>query len=300
MKILVTGALGFIGSNIAERLVREGHEVHALDNLHTGSESNVEAIHGKIRIYKKNAGNIASLGEKFDAILHQGIYSSSPMYRENPHLTAKALDEWISILEYTRKNECRLVFASSSSLYNGNAPPHREDMSIMVTDFYTEGRYAVERIARLYSDLYGVSSVGLRYFSVYGPHERAKGRYANLITQFLWEMKAGRQPVILGDGTQSRDFIYVEDVVGANLLALEYKGTDIFNVGTGKGTTLNEVVSLLNSKLGTGTEPSYEPNRIKNYVQHTLADTKKAKAKLGFSAKIGLEEGVERLITHYP
>ncbi len=299
MKVLVTGGLGFIGSNIAEKLVEGGHEVACLDNMHTGSEENVKAIREKVRIYRKSAGEIASLGEAFDAILHQGIYSSSPMYKQDPHLTAKVQDEWISILEFVRKNPCRLVYASSSSLYNGNAPPHREDMGIRVMDFYTEGRYAMERLARLYSDLYGVKSAGLRYFSVYGPHERFKGKYANLVTQFLWEMKEGRRPVILGDGSQTRDFISVFDVVRANLLAMEHGATDVFNVGTGRSVSLNDVVALLNSKLGLKVEPEYRPNTIKNYVQHTLAETSHTREKLGFSASVSLEEGVQGLIRHY-
>lgn len=299
MKILVTGALGFIGSNITERLVKEGHEVTALDNLHTGSEENISSVKNKIKIIKTGAGDIAKLDECFDAVLHQGIYSSSPMYKENPHLTAKAIDEWISILEYARKNNTKLVFASSSSLYNGNNPPHKEDMPILVKDYYTEARYAMERLAKLYSDLYGVQSVGLRYFSAYGPHEKSKGKYANLITQFLWEMKAGRQPVILGDGKQTRDFVYVDDVVEANMLALNYKKHDIFNVGTGKSVTLTDMNALLAKQLGKDIKPKYEPNRIKNYVQHTLADTNKAASLLGFRANVSLEEGIGRLIKFY-
>jgi UDP-glucose 4-epimerase len=289
MKILVTGALGFIGSNLAERLVEEGHEVTALDNMHTGSESNIERIRQKVRVVKKGSGEIASLGERFDAVFHEGVYSSSPMYKENPHLTAKVLDEWISIFEYSRKSGCMLVYASSSSIYNGNKPPHKEDMPVHITDFYTEGRYAMERVAKLYDDFYGVKSVGLRYFSVYGPNERSKGRFANLITQFLWEMKEGKSPLILGDGSQTRDFTYVGDVVDANMLALKYGKSGVFNVGTGKSVTLNETVALL----------TYKPNQIKNYVQHTLSDTHLAKKELGFTAKVGIEVGVRKLIEHY-
>jgi len=300
MKILVTGAMGFIGSNITERLVNEGHEITCLDNMHTGAESNIAGIMAKVKVVKKSAGDIASLGGKFDAIIHEGVYSSSPMYKENPHLTAKVLDEWISVLEFVRRNPCRLVYASSSSLYNGNAPPHHEMMEIKTTDFYTEGRYSMERVAKLYSDFYGVKSVGLRYFSVYGKNERAKGKYANLVTQFLWEMKAGRAPVILGDGSQTRDFVYVDDVVEANALALKFDGTDVFNVGTGRNVSLNDVVAMLDSKLRTGIKPEYRENTIKNYVAHTKADTKKAEKGLGFRAKTALEQGIDKLILHYP
>lgn len=300
MKVLVTGALGFIGSNICEQLVADGHEVHALDNMHTGSEENIGQIGGRIKVHKKDAGSVASLNEKFDAVLHQGIYSSSPMYKENPHLTARAIDEWLSMLEYARKTECRLVFASSSSIYNGNHPPHGERMPVLVRDYYAEARYAMERLAELYNSLYGMRVAGLRYFSVYGPHEKAKGRYANLITQFLWEMQAGRRPVILGDGKQTRDFVYVGDVVEANMLAMKSTAAGIFNVGTGRSVSLNEMTAMLKSKLGSDLAPEYRPNPIKNYVMHTQADTQKAEKELGFRAKTPLEAGMDLLIKAYP
>src|SRR5208283_50890 len=189
MKILVTGGLGFIGSNICERLVKDGHEVIALDNMHTGNEANIAKIKGELRFIKAEAGDVGKFEEKFDAIIHEGIYSSSPMYRKDSQLVSRAIGQWISVLEYAKKNGCKLVYASSSSMYNGNKPPYREDMQIKVTDLYTEARYAMERLAELYNDFYGVKSIGLRYFSVYGPHEESKKDFANLITQFLWKMK---------------------------------------------------------------------------------------------------------------
>ena len=299
MKVLVTGGLGFIGSNIAERLVKEGHQVTIIDNMHTGSEDNIAAIKAKVKFVKGDAGELSRTGEKYDAIFHEGVYSSTPMYKSDPMLTARAIGDFISILEYAKTNGSKVVWASTSSIYNGNKPPHREDMPIFVTDFYSEARFEMERIAKLYNDLYGVISVGLRYFSVYGPHERSKGRYANLITQFLWDMKAGKSPLIFGDGKQMRDFTYVGDVVDANLLALKYQKTDVFNIGTGKSITLNEMVSLLNKKLKTNIAPQYKENPIKNYVQYTLADTKKAEALLGFKAKVSLEDGIVLLMANY-
>ncbi len=299
MKILVTGALGFIGSNLTERLVGEGHELYALDNLHTGNEHNLSSVLGKVKFLKGNSGELENFGVKFDAIFHQGIYSSTPMYKENPHLLPKALDDWVSILEYVRKNPCKLVYASTSSIYNGHAPPHREDMPIYITDFYSEVRMSMERLAKLYFDLYGIKSVGLRYFSVYGPHEESKGQYANLISQFLWDLKAGKQPLIYGDGSQTRDFTYVSDIVDANLLALSYDKPDVFNVGTGKAITINQMFDLLAKKMGSSLKPTYKINPIANYVQHTLADTSKVEKLLGFRAKISLDAGIEKLISYY-
>jgi UDP-glucose 4-epimerase len=299
MKILATGALGFIGSNLAERLLKEGHEVSILDNLHTGSMENIASIKDKVKVFELNSGQIGKTGEKYDVIFHNGIYSSSPMYKDDPHLVAKAIDEFISIMEYAKKNGSRVVFASTSSMYNGITPPHKEDIVPLVKDYYSEARIIMERLAKLYYDLHNVPVVGLRYFSVYGPHEKAKKGYANLVTQFLWEMLDGKAPLIFGDGSQTRDFTYVDDVVEANLLAMNYGKFGVFNVGNGTSTTLNEIVEKLNQKLGTGIKPAYQENKIKNYVQHTLADTSLAEKELGFRAKIAIDEGIERLIGCY-
>ena len=299
MKVLVTGGLGFIGSNLVERLVKEGYEVSVIDNLHTGNRENVDSVKGKVKIFEMNSGELAKTNENYEVIFHQGVYSSSPMYKKNPHLTARAIDEWISILEYARNNGSKIVFACSSSVYNGQQPPHKEDMKIKITDYYTEARLAMERLGKLYNDLYSVQSVGLRYFSCYGPHEKSKKTYANLITQFLWDMQNDKQPVIFGDGKQTRDFTYVDDIVEANMLAMNYGKFDIFNVGKGESTDLNTVVNILNKKLGKDIQPVYQENTIKNYVQHTLADTSKAEQLLKFKAKVSLEEGIEKLIGCY-
>ena len=301
MEVLVTGGAGFIGSNIVERLVSEGHSVTVIDCLNTGSENNLAGVRDKIEFIRGNSGDIEKLasGKKFDTILHQGVYSTSPLYKENRSLTAKALEEFISVLEYCTKNKTRLVFASSSSLYNGITPPHREDAQIKVTDFYSEARLAMERVATLYHQLYGTKIIALRYFSVYGPHEEAKGKYANLVTQFLWAMMKGQPPVVYGDGKQTRDFVFVSNIVEANLLAMKSQlEFGIFNVGTGRSVSINEMIEILNRQLGTSFEPQYVENKVKNYVAHTQADTSFTKSKLGFSAKVSLEEGIGKLIEY--
>lgn len=173
-------------------------------------------------------------------------------------------------------------------------------MQIYVKDYYSECRYAMERLAKLYYSLYTIRSIGLRFFSVYGPHEEYKKSYANIITQFLWKMRNGQNPTVYGNGNQSRDFTYVEDAVDACILAAKSKiECAIFNVGTGIETSFNQIIELLNSQLGTSIEPSYSKNPIKNYVQNTLADTAKATKELGFTAKYKLEEGVNKTIRYH-
>ena len=295
MKVIVTGGCGFIGSNLVERLVKDGYSVVVFDNLHTGSLRNIEGL--DVEFYNEPYSKMVEIVPEAEVIFHLGIPSSSPMYKENPRLVGEAINDAIEIFESAKKYGCKVVYASSSSIYNGNKVPFREDMPIYVTDYYTECRYAIERLAKLYNILHGVKSVGLRFFSIYGPKEKFKGRYANIISQFLWAMLRDEPPVIFGDGTQTRDFTHVYDVVDALLLAWKKDfECEIFNVGTGVAHSFNEIVEILNRILGKNIQPIYKPNPIKNYVYHTLADTTKAEKLLGFKAKIPLEEGIRSLI----
>jgi len=296
MNVIVTGGCGFIGSNLVERLLEKGHRVTVFDNLSTSNLKNIEGL--DVKFFNEPYEKIPFLVRDIDVIFHLGIPSSSPMYKREPHLVGKAINEAITILEYARKNKCKVVYASTSSLYNGNPTPYKEDMPIYVTDYYTECRYAIERLAKLYNSLFNVKSVGLRLFSVYGPKEKYKGEYANIVSQFLWLMERDEPPIIFGDGSQTRDFIYVKDVVEAFMLAAEKEfNYEIFNVGTGVAYSFNEVVDLINKLLGKNIKPIYKPNPIKNYVYHTLADTTKAERILGFKAKVSLEEGIKNLIS---
>ncbi len=294
MKALVTGGAGFIGSNLVEALV-DSCEVTVLDSFHTGSMKNLEGIAKGIKVIKGSCNDCLTKGLQPDVIYHLGIPSSSPMYKKNPMLVGEAVNGTVAIMELARQSGCKkVVLASSSSLYNGVTPPHREDAVIKVTDYYTEARLAIERIAELYYSLYDIDYAAMRFFSVYGPHEEAKGQYANMITQFLWGMRDGKAPVIFGDGTQTRDFTYVRDIVDALILASK-KGTGVFNVGTGKAYSFNYVVDLLNKKLGKELKSEYKENPIKNYVRHTLADTSKIEG-LGFRPKYSLEEGLDEIL----
>ncbi len=297
-EVLVTGGAGFIGSNLVEALVEKGNDVTVVDNLSTGTEKNLEKVEDKIKLIEAPCSEISELDlEEPEIIYHIGIPSSSPMYREDPLLVGSAINEFIKIMELSKKTDAKVVYASSSSMYNRREPPHQEDMEVDAFDYYTEARLTMERLAKVYKELHDVDSVGMRFFSVYGPHEKAKGKYANIISQFFWKIKDGETPVIYGDGKQTRDFTHVSDIVKALLKAgekdLDY---EIINVGTGEETTFNEVVKLLNEKLGKSIEPEYVENPIENYVDRTLADISKAKKLLDYEPSVTLEEGVEKMI----
>ncbi|MDI9643828.1 MAG: NAD-dependent epimerase/dehydratase family protein [Candidatus Verstraetearchaeota archaeon] len=303
MKFLVTGGAGFIGSNIVWRLVSEGHEVSVLDDMSLGRSENlpkgVRIVQGDVR--DRILFEDASKG--VDVVFYEAARSSSPMFSPDPRNGVEVnVMGFLNALEAARKFGFAIVYASTSSLYSRCEPPHSEGMAVVPGSFYEYSFLAREGAARLYHELYGVRAVGLRYFSVYGPREEAKGKYANNISQFAWEMMEGRRPVIYGDGTQTRDFIFVEDVVEANLLAMEaanHEGGEVFNVGTGVETTFNRIVELLSDELGSEARPLYVENPIKNYVRRTLADTTKSERLLGFKARTPLREGIRRTIEYY-
>jgi UDP-glucose 4-epimerase len=296
MSVLVTGGAGFIGSNLVEELLASGEDVVVLDNMHTGSPSNLEGLKGSLKVIKASCNDLPGMNLHPEKIYHLGIPSSSPMYKKNPYLVGEALNGFTAVFELAKKSGAKVVYASSSSLYNGLLPPHREDMTIQVADYYTEARLAMERMAELYKRLFDVSSSGMRFFSVYGPKETAKKQYANMVTQFLWEMREGKTPLIYGDGSQTRDFTYVKDVARALQMAMKSDYHGILNVGTGKAYSFNDVIAILNKKLGLSVKPQYKENPIKNYVMYTLADTSKAEKEIGFEAKYNLEEGLCNII----
>lgn len=296
-KIIVTGGTGFIGSNLVDRLA-EKNEVVVIDNFHTGDQKNIESLlkNNKVQLKTMDVKNIHQLDFKADYVFHMGIYSASPMYRNDPFLVSEVVSGMISVLEYAKKNKSKVVFSSTSSIYNGIKPPHREDIIPLITDYYTEARIAAERMSELYSKLENVDVQAIRFFSVYGPHEEAKKNYANLVTQFYWNIKNNESPVIYGDGTQRRDFIHVSDLVEIILRASQLKGFNVINGGTGKNYSLNEMLIMLNKQLGTNVKATFIKMPISNYVMETLADTTNLKEKLSYTPKITLEEGI-KLIT---
>ena len=298
-RYIVTGGAGFIGSNLVRDLVKKGHEVIVVDSMHTGSKELIKDLDVELYVmpvhefYKK--GNWKGI----DGIYHLGKPSSSPMYKENREKLIESVQGSIAVLEMAKELNVKLVSASTSSVYNGLPPPHREDMIIEPTDFYTEARIFEERTAKVYEMLYGVKWNEMRFFSVYGPGEQYKKQYANLVTQFLWAAMKGEEPIIYGNGEQRRDFIYVEDVVKALELAMASEKNGIYNVGTGISYSLNQVLKMIEEELNVKIKPKYVPNPVKNYVMVTQASIEKAYKDLGFKAEVELKEGIKRIAKYY-
>ncbi|MHB1709453.1 MAG: NAD-dependent epimerase/dehydratase family protein [Thermoplasmataceae archaeon] len=296
-KIIVTGGAGFIGSNLVDRLSRN-NEVLVIDNMHTGSQKNLENAEksGKVTFQQGDTKDIGKTRFKADFVFHIGIYSASPMYRANPHLISEVVDGMISVLEYARSNGSKVVFASTSSIYNSIDPPHREDCIPLVTDYYTEARIAAERVSELYCKLSSMTVSAVRFFSVYGWHEEAKKEYANLVTQFMWALRKGEQPIIYGDGKQRRDFIFVDDVVEILIRSSQLTGFNVVNAGTGINYDLNEMLEKLNKYMKTDAKAKYIEMPVKNYVMETLADTGRIKSLLNYTPKVSLDDGIKKLL----
>src|SRR5215469_9029966 len=290
MKILVTGAAGFIGSNIANTLSKEKNTiVVALDDLSLGTPSNLSPIVKFVRGSVMDYDLTLDLGKGCDYIFHSAAKSSSPMFKDDPRegVDINVLG-FMNVMESAKRNRAKkVIFASSSSMYNGLPIPFKESQVITPKTFYEASFYCREILAKSYYLENGLNSVGLRYFSVYGLHEKHKGKFANNISQFLWSMTNGQSPIIYGNGTQTRDFTFVDDVVQANILALQSEEIEfgIYNVGTGIETSCSRIVDIINQQLGTDLRATYVDNPIKNYVEKMKADISLAKSELGYEPK---------------
>jgi len=301
MKYLLTGGAGFIGSNLAEYLLEMGHNVLVVDNLTTGDKENLKDIENKIEFIQASSMECLNMAQVrgIDGIFHLGMPSSSPLYHKDHNIFGEAINDFISIFDLAKRENCKVVFASTSSIYNGNPLPWKEDLPVFVKDFYSEARYFMERLAFMYNDHWGVSYIGLRLASVFGPKERNKKNLANMVSQILWWILDDKSPVLYGDGTQTRDSIYVKDVARAFLMAMEADiKADIFNIGRGENKTLNEITEIISQELGKDIKPKYQEVPIKNYIDNQLADTAKAKNVLGFIPHYSLKQGIKELIAY--
>lgn len=304
--ILVTGGGGFIGSHIVEALLHGGDSVRVLDNFSTGRRENIEEFTSRIDLVEGDLRDEAVLRHAVDGcdyVFHEAALPSVPRSVEDPQLSHDVnVNGTLSLLMICK--ECRVkrvILASSSSVY-GDAPgfPRREDQQLWPLSPYAAGKVALEAYARSFANVYDLETVCLRYFNIFGPRQNHKSQYAIAIPSFITKILSGQQPIVYGDGKQSRDFTYVENVVHANLLALTAEGVsgEAFNVGCGDRITLNRIIGMINKILGTDIKPDYSAPRPGD-VRRSQADIAKARKKLGYEPKVTFEEGLRRTIEWY-
>jgi UDP-glucose 4-epimerase len=305
--VLVTGGGGFIGSHLAAALLERGYRVRVLDNFATGRRSHVlalggevELIEGDIQSYERASKAIAGC----EVVFHQAALPSVPRSVQDP-LTSNATNVigTLNVLLAARDHDVRrVVCASSSSVYGpgqGTAPK-REDQPALPISPYATAKLAGEGYARSFHGVYGLETVALRYFNVFGPRQDPTSQYAAVIPNFIAALLANQPSVIFGDGEQSRDFTYVANVVDANVLAMDAPGVAgrVYNVACGERVTINRLAAELRDLLGADVEPVYAAPRAGD-IRHSLADLSQARTELGYEPAVRLRDGLERTIAHF-
>ena len=290
MKSLLIGGAGFIGSNLAHRL----GDVTVVDCLLTGSKHNVPD--GAEFLEGDACTRLADLPDDFDAIFHFGGASSAPLFDDRPQYATEAVDLFQHVLEKARACDAPVAFASTSSMYSGCPKPYREDMAVVPTTLYEFSKLSMEHLARAYSARHGLDITAFRFFSVYGLREQGKQRFANIVSQFLWCLRSGIPPLVYGDGSQTRDFTHVSDLLDAIQLAYpQTEGFEVYNIGTGIEHTFNQVLDKLRETTGIELAANHVDNPISNYVQETQADFSRLAA-LGWQPTTTLDQGIADLV----
>lgn len=301
---LVTGVAGFIGSSLAETLLARGYNVRGVDTLKTGKERNVERLErydnfSFTRDDIRDLEQIAKLSNGVEYVFHQAAVPSVPQSIEDPITTTDInCTGTATVLEAARMTDVdTVVIASSSAVYGSNQElPKVETMRPNPESPYALSKYYAEQLAIQYSNFYDIDTVALRYFNVFGPRQDPEGDYAAVIPKFIRLILRDESPIIYGDGEQSRDFVYIDDVVKANILAAETNATSaVVNVARGQKITINELVKRLNNVFGKDVQPIYEDPRPGD-VKHSVADLGLARETLGYEPDVGIEEGLERTV----
>jgi nucleoside-diphosphate-sugar epimerase len=305
-KFLVTGGAGFIGSNISRKLFSEGCFVRVVDNLLTGRKSNLAGIIDTVEFIEADMGDeeVARAAMKdIDAVLHQGALPSVPRSLDDPAATHRhCVDATFTLLLAARDAGVkRFVYASSSSAY-GDTPtlPKVETMPPSPLSPYAVGKLAGEYYCSVFYRVFGLETISLRYFNVFGPYQDPTSQYAAAIPAFVTAMLRDRKPTVFGDGEQSRDFTYVDNVVDANLLAAraEHTAGEVLNIACGEAVTVNAIIDMINELLGKSIEPVYDPPRPGD-IKHSLADVTHAQQLLGFRPTVPFKQGLRRAIEWY-
>src|ERR1700690_694805 len=305
---LVCGVAGFVGSTLARVFLAQGHEVRGLDNFSTGKRENVAEILGQLDLHEADLPDPDALHQAcrgVDYVLHEAAIPSVPRSVKDPLGNNRAnVDGTLNLLVACRDAKVkRVVYAASSSAY-GDTPtlPKREDMPPSPISPYATAKLASEYYMTSFFRCYGLETVCLRYFNVFGPRQDPSSPYSGVLAKFINQMLSGEQPTIFGDGKQSRDFTYIENVVGANLLACRADGGKVagkvINVATGKRTDLYQTFLILKKLSGYAGDVKYGPDRAGD-VKHSLADISLAERFLGYKVKVDFEEGLSRTVEWY-
>jgi nucleoside-diphosphate-sugar epimerase len=302
-RFLVTGGAGFIGSALVNRLVELGHAVRVLDDFSTGFRSNLESCRDRIEVIEGTVAELAvcrAAAQDVDYVLHEAAIPSVQRSVDDPVSSTQAnVNGTLNMLLAARDARVkRLVFASSSSVYGeSEVLPKVETMREDPLSPYALTKLAGEKYCGVFYRIYGLSTVALRYFNVFGPRQDPHSQYSAVISRFVDAALQGRRPTVYGDGEQSRDFTYVENVVEANLLACfaEAASGMAFNVGTGQEYTLNDLLRFLAAIVGHPIDPIYSEARLGD-VRHSQAAIDRARRTLGFEPKVGFKEGLERTV----
>jgi len=294
MKVLVTGAAGFIGSCIVKQLEEQGVKVVALDDFSHANFQNLHDCRGQLIC--ADVSDKASLTKlpKVDAVIHEAAITDTTLKDDTKMVTVN-FNGFLNILAWCLQKNARLVYASSAGVYGGGTSPMAESQKPTPLNTYGYSKYLCDReVIRLGKKL-KIPIIGLRYFNVYGPgeHHKLQSKSASMIYQLYLQVRSGKQPRVFKYGEQQRDFIYVKDVAAITIRALESKKSAILNVGTGKARSFNDIISILNKELGKKLKPEYFDNPYANvYQDHTQADTSLLQQTLKIKARYSLERGI--------
>jgi UDP-glucose 4-epimerase len=308
MRYLITGGAGFIGSNLVRYVLGKGHQVVVLDDFSTGKRENLDEVLDRITLIEgdlRDMEAVAKAVDGVDGISHQGALGSVPRSIDDPRTSHDVnVNGTINVLEAARAAGVkRIVFAASSSAYGRReVSPKHEDLPPAPISPYAAGKVACEAYMQGYAAVYGLETISLRYFNVFGPRQDPSGAYAAVIPVFVSRLLRGERPAVFGDGEQSRDFCYIDNVCEANWLALTAPagacdGQPV-NIACNRHTTLNGILDLLRELMGVDIEADYQASRPGD-PRHSLADVSLAKQRIGYEPKIFFEEGLRRSIHWY-
>jgi len=304
MHYLVTGGAGFIGSNLVRVLLKAGHEVRILDDFSSGKAENLADLPGQVGLFRGSVTDAKILDDAvcgIDGVFHQAAIPAVPRSIEDPIKTHEVnATGTLMLLEACRNNGVkRLVFAASSSAYgNVDADVKVEDLTPDPCSPYAAQKLMAESYCKVYTQTMGMPAIALRYFNVFGPWQAPDSDYAAVIPAFIRKMIHGQSPVVFGDGLQSRDFTFIDDVVRANIAAMnapDEAAGGVYNIACGERTTLLDLINALNRILGTSLSPDLQPERAGD-VRHSLADISSAQSHLGWAPSIDLESGLRQTV----